>query len=48
MDEIKLNVELPGMKKEDIKLTVSEGQLVLRGERKSKKAEPKEIGITLK
>ena len=39
MDEIKLNVELPGMKKEDIKLTVSEGKLVLQGERKFEKEE---------
>lgn len=38
-DNIKVIAELPGMKKEDIKLTVTEGELVIQGERKFEKEE---------
>jgi len=38
-DKIKVIAEVPGMKKEEIKLTVSEGQLIIRGERKFEKEE---------
>jgi HSP20 family protein len=38
-DRIKVIAEAPGMKKEEIKLTVSEGQLIIQGERKFEKEE---------
>lgn len=38
-DKIKVIAEVPGMKKEEIKLTVSEGQLIIQGERKFEKEE---------
>ncbi|OQX55599.1 MAG: hypothetical protein B5M53_04045 [Candidatus Cloacimonas sp. 4484_209] len=38
-DNIKVTAELPGMKKDDIKLTISDGQLVIQGERKFEKEE---------
>ena len=38
-DKIKVIAEVPGMKKEEIKLAVSEGQLIIQGERKFEKEE---------
>ncbi len=38
-NDIKVIAELPGMKKEDIKITISEGQLVIQGEREFEKEE---------
>ncbi len=38
-DKIKVIAEVPGMKKEEIKLTASEGQLIIQGERKFEKEE---------
>ena len=38
-DDIKISAELPGLKKDEIKLTISNGQLVLQGERKLEKEE---------
>lgn len=38
-DNIKVTAELPGMKKEDIRLTISDGQLMIQGERKFEKEE---------
>ena len=35
-DAVHLNAELPGMKPEDVKITLSEGTLTLRGEKKRK------------
>ncbi|UCG89478.1 MAG: Hsp20/alpha crystallin family protein [Gemmatimonadota bacterium] len=40
--EYLVKAELPGIKKEDVKLTVSEGRLTLRGERQHKKEEKTE------
>ncbi len=38
-DNIKIVAELPGMKKEEIKLTITEGKLQVMGERKFEKEE---------
>ena len=37
-----VKVDVPGMKKEDLTLEVTDGQLVLRGERKQEKEEKKD------
>ena len=34
-NSIEISAELPGLKKDDITLTISDGQLVLKGERKT-------------
>jgi len=41
-DSVKINVELPGMKKDDIKVTVDENVLTISGERKSETEEKKQ------
>jgi len=38
-DEFTLTAEIPGMKKEDITITFSDGQLIIQGERKFEKEE---------
>jgi len=38
-DELKFNVEVPGMKKEDVKVTFQDGILTIKGERKQEKEE---------
>ena len=38
-NSIEISAELPGLKKDEIKLTISNGQLVLQGERKLEKEE---------
>jgi HSP20 family protein len=38
-ETIVINAEIPGLKKEDIQLSISEGQLVLQGERRFEKEE---------
>lgn len=38
-DDLMVNVEVPGMKKEDIKVTIQDGILTVRGERKQEKEE---------
>lgn len=41
-EEYRVSVELPGMSKEDIELTVEEGRLHLRGEKKEEQREEEE------
>jgi HSP20 family protein len=38
-DDLMVNVEVPGMKKEDIKVTLQDGILTVKGERKQEKEE---------
>lgn len=38
-DELKFNVEVPGMKKEDVKVTFQDGILTIKGERKQEREE---------
>lgn len=37
--ELKLTAELPGMKREDVKIEVNEGMLTIRGEKKAEREE---------
>jgi HSP20 family protein len=41
-DEIVVRADVPGMKKEEVTVELTEGQLILRGERKREKEEKKE------
>jgi HSP20 family protein len=41
-DKLIVTAELPGMKKEDVKVTVEDGALTLEGERKQEKEEKRE------
>lgn len=38
-DELKFNVEVPGMKKEDVKVTFQDGILTIKGQRKQEREE---------
>ena len=40
-DNLTVNVEVPGMKKEDVKVTFQDGILTIKGERKQEKEEKK-------
>ena len=41
-DEYRVSVELPGLSKDDVELTIDAGRLVVRGEKKSEEREEKE------